>query len=189
MKVLWQGTDALYLVRFPKHSKKIKYVYMFCLRIVARILDFFAAEHYCDHKLQKYRLIQFGMKKKITVMHDPVWHPKKYPKKKHKGFNILYYCPMRLANGPLWKWVYGYDIYQQLKAELTDVNWIFVDGTADMSKLFPIVDFYLRPTRDDGSSRLRQECEINNIPYYWSQQEPDINEIRKDIVCARSKRG
>ena len=55
----------------------------------------------------------------------------------------------------------------KLKELLHDVNWIVVDGTQDMAKVYPIVDFYYRPTRHDGSPYMIRECRANNIPYYW----------------------
>jgi hypothetical protein len=57
------------------------------------------------------------------------------------------------------------------------MNFIKVDGSQDMSKIYPITDFYLRPNRHDGSSRMIRECEINEIPYYHSTKKPDIFDI------------
>ena len=145
-----------------------------------KVVSFFVEEHYVDHKLLKYHLIQKGYKN-IRVYPDRIKHNKPYPKKQHEGFNILFYCPEGKKNKKFIRWLYGIDIYEQLKKELNDVNWLVVSGSSDMSEIYPITDFYLRPTRHDGASRMRQECEIQDIPYYWSQENPDIEEIRKEI--------
>ena len=115
----------------------------------------------------------------IKILHDPLLHPTAYGKKKHKGFNVYYFFPKGKKNPKFIEWLYGYDVIQELQKRITNVNWIRLDGSNDMSKGFPIMDFYIRPNRHDGASRLRQECEINNIPYYWSQENPDIEEICK----------
>ncbi|MFQ5772659.1 MAG: hypothetical protein ACE5HX_19140 [bacterium] len=184
MKMLWTGSDSLYLIKYPP-SRKIKYIYMFCLRLFARLVDFFVQEHYADHRLVKLHLIEFGMKKPIVIVPDNLLYPNLIPKKQHSGFNVLYYFPKRQTNLPFTQWVYGYDIYEQIRDYFGKrVNWIIVNGDSDMNEVFPIVDFYLRPTRHDGSSRMRQECEINGIPYYWSQENPNVEEIKKEIKDA-----
>lgn len=184
MKMLWQGSDTLFLVKYPP-SRRIKYVYMFCFRLFARFVDFFVQEHVCLHKLMKFHLIEFGMKKPITIHPRILKHENRVQKKPHREFNILYYLPKTTANPPFTKWVYGYDIFKTLKETIKNVNWIIVDGTMDMNEIYPIIDFYLRPTRHDGPARMRLECEVNNIPYYWSQQEPDVIEARKEIECQK----
>jgi len=149
-----------------------------------RLIQPFVQENYVDHKLLKYELIQKGYKN-IKVVEDKLLHEKPYPKENHEGFNILYYFPKDKKNIKFMKWLYGYDIYEQLVNDLENVNWIIVDGSYDMTKIYPIVDFFLRPTRHDGASRMRQECELNNIPYYWSQQNPNIKKAKEEIDKCR----
>ena len=90
MKPIWTGSDVLFLIKYPP-SRKIKYVYMFCYRIFARILDKFAESHYVVSEHLIRELKQFGIKKDIKVLVDPPMYTQKFGKVKHKGFNILYY--------------------------------------------------------------------------------------------------
>lgn len=184
MKLLWTGSDALFLIKFPPGIRLRFRMKIIAERILLKLMRTFIQEHYVDHKLLKYHLIQIGIKN-VRVMPDMLTYKEKIPKIKHIGFNILYYHPKGKNNPKFIKWLYGIDIIEKLKKEITGVNWIRVDGTADMRKIFPITDFYLRPTRHDGASRLRQECEIQEIPYYWSQQNPDIDKIREEINKCR----
>ena len=174
MKPLWTGSDVLFLIKYPP-SKKRKYIYMFCYRIFAIFLDFFAESHYVvsEHLIPELR--KFGIKKDIKVLIDPPLYGK-VEKKKHHTFNILYYRPIK-SNQKYTDWVYGYDIIETVKTLFPDIHFIGVDGTQDMSLYYPYIDFYLRPNRHDGHPRMVMECEANNIPYYWSKEEPNITEI------------
>ena len=62
-----------------------------------------------------------------------------------------------------------------------NINFIVVDGSRNMKDVFPVVDFYLRPNRHDGASRLRRECEIQEIPYYWTRRDPSVKEAMEAI--------
>ncbi len=176
----YSGTDSLILVEFPP-TKPYKYLYMIACRIRAKLLDLIVDEYQVDHEALIKDLRRFGIKGRIKVVSDPVQYTEPLRKKKHQGFNILFYYPGDRGNSKLWRWIYGYDIYLELKFQLPDVNFVVVNGKQDMNKVFPIIDFYLRPNRHDGASRLRQECDIQKIPYYWTQREPDINEARSAI--------
>lgn len=194
MKILWTGSDSLYQICYPPGIRFRFKVRIFFERIFWRLAEYLIEEHYADHELVKQNLKRAGFKKKISVVPDrpPYMKARKFKKKKHKGFNVLYYCPNpNKRNNPKFiRWLYGWDIYKQLRDELDGINWIVVDGSEDMSEIFPVVDFYLRPNRHDGASVLRQECEINNIPYYWSQQNPDINKAKEEIEkCRKFKLG
>jgi hypothetical protein len=46
VKMIWTGTDSLYLVRFPKQLKWTKIFYVLVLRIYAKISDFLVQNHY-----------------------------------------------------------------------------------------------------------------------------------------------
>ena len=178
MKPMWTGSDVLFLIKYPP-SRKIKYIYMFCYRIFARILDFFAQEHYVvsEHLIPELR--QFGMKKPIKVLVDPPLLTKKVKKKQHDGFVVMYYRP-KTNNQTYTDWVYGYDIIKEVEKEL-DCYFLEVDGHMDMEDVYAKIDFYLRPNRHDGNPRMVMECAINNIPYYWSYENPNKEEIIKKI--------
>jgi hypothetical protein len=181
----YRGTDALLLSRFPP-SKKSKYLYFYCHRLLAKVIDIFVSEYHVDDALLANDLIKWGTQKKIYVRPDFLKYKKTLPKEPHYGFNVLYYYPKN-NNPKMWEWIYGYDIYKSVRDILkNEVNWIIVDGNQDMTDIFPITDFYLRPNRHDGASRLRRECGIQKIPYYWSQENPDIGEAVEAIRKAKS---
>lgn len=179
MKVLWTGTDSLMLLDMSKRKLRKK-PYWLLFRMFARLLDLFTDEHYCDSDNVAENLRKFKMKSKITVQGNHLLHTKKYPKKKHKGFNIMYYLPKNKMELSFGEWLYGYDIFLIIKKHFKNykqINFIELSGKDDMEKVFPIIDFYLRPNRHDGASRLRQECDIQDIPYYWTYNDPDVDEI------------
>jgi len=119
----------------------------------------FVAEHLANS-------IRVAENKKYLVV-DPPIIATKIKKKKHDGFNVLYYFPSITKNIKFKKWLYGFDIFEYTREQLfPQLNYIVVDGSQNMTEIYPIVDFYLRPTRHDGHSRMIDECQINNIPYY-----------------------
>jgi hypothetical protein len=180
MKIIYQGTDSLFLVRFPKQLRWTKIFYVVALRVFAKIADIFTQEYYVCGQRVEANIKKFGLKKKTVQFKDMLLYPTKIAKKKHDGFNVLYYYPQR--NTKFNRWLYGADIFSQVKLSLPEVNFIVVDGYADMKKVYPIVDFMIRPTRHDGHPRMVDECELNDIPYYWSTDgEPNVKEIQQTI--------
>jgi len=179
MKLFWTGTDSLMLVDYSmrKFSKR---PYWFVFRILIRIIENFIEGHYCDAENIADNLKKFGVKKQIKVFKDKVWYENKYKKKTHEGFNIIYYNP-KGRDKQFMIWLYGLDLIEQAKEKFPLINFMELDGTKDMSLIYPVTDFLLRPNRHDGSSRMRQECEIQDIPYYWTQKNPNINDIIKSI--------
>jgi len=180
MKTLWTGTDSLMLIDLSKR-KWSKKPYWIIFRIVARLIDLVCQEHYADSELVASELRVFGMRKKVSVFRDRVQHSDRYPKVEHEGFNILYYYPEGVMESKFLDWLYGRDIIERIKHHFPYCSFIEVNGCQDMSSLYPIVDFYLRPNRHDGSSRMIQECEIQNIPYYHSLTSPNFDVIIKQI--------
>lgn len=184
MKPLWTGSDVLFLIKYPP-SKKRKYIYMFCYRIFAKILDFFAQEHYVvsSHLVKELSTV---VKKPIKVLPDPPLFTKKVQKIGHPTFNVMYYRP-KTNNQIFTDWVYGYDIIQEVKKEV-DADFVELDGTFDMEEVYAETDFYLRPNRHDGNPRMVMECAINNIPYYWTYENPNKEDIIREIKrCQNSK--
>jgi len=183
----FQGTDALLISRWNFPCRPYKRLYQIWMRIKIKLLNPFINEYWVDHSGLERELRKAGITKIVKLRPDELWYPEPIKKIKHKEFNILYYYPGDRGNAKLWRWVYGYDIYLELKQKLKNVHWIVVNGTADMMEVLPVIDFYLRPNRHDGASRLRQECEINNIPYYWTREKPNISEIIKQIEKAKNR--
>ena len=181
---MWTGSDVLFATKFLKHSKKTKWVYMLGVRIFAKIADKFVEQHYVVSEHLISELKPLNLKKKIGILTDPPLYVKKFKKREHSGFNILYYCA-KGSNKPFKDWVYGKDLVNDL---LFAYNIIEVDGSQDMSKIYPIVDFYIRPNRHDGNPRMIMECEINDIPYYWSRENPNFNEMVRQIEKAKIQR-
>lgn len=182
MKLFWTGTDSLMLIDYSMRKLR-KRPYWFVFRILIRILDFFIEGHYCDSKNVADNVKKFGTCKNINVFHDKVNYPLKFKKISHKGFNVIYYNPILRTDKSFTNWLYGLDIIDKVKKRLPEINFIELDGTANMSKVYPITDFMIRPNRHDGASRMRQECEINEIPYYWTngKKEPSVENCIKAI--------
>lgn len=188
MKLIWTGSDVLFATRFcggkKFPTKKSKYLYFFALMIYAKISDFFIECHYVVSEHLIHELRHLKLKKDIKILIDPPLTFDKFTKKKHEGINILYYRGIR-ANRIFGDWVYGYDIINQIEIRIKilglNAKIIEVNGNDDMSKIYPIIDFMVRPNRHDGCPRMVMECKSLNIPYYWSKESPDINEIIKQI--------
>lgn len=166
----WLGTDALTLVKNPP-GNRIWHLKLKLYRMKWMILKRFFT-HWAVHENLNVYLKQFGIFAKIVV--DPPMYPEKVSKIKHDGFNILYYRP-HPANLGGQKYInryYGYDIYQRVKEYFKDKDIRFkeVDGTEDLSKVYPYTDAYIRPNHWDGMPRMVLECQINEIPYYWCSE-------------------
>ena len=180
MKLFWTGTDSLMLVDYSMRKLK-KRPYWFVFRILVKIMEVFIEGHYCDSENVANNLKRFGMKKQIKVFHDKLKYNEKFAKIKHDGFNIIYYSPKSRGDTEFGIWLYGLDIIEEVRLLFPRLNFIELDGTKDMEQIFPITDFMLRPNRHDGASRLRQECDIQEIPYYWTNKNPNIDDIIKSI--------
>ena len=178
----WMGTDALTLVKNPP-GNRIWHLKLIFYRLKWRILMRFFDEHWVTEKhlgeyLKKYRV------KEVKIKHDEYKYGK-MKKKKHTGFNILYYCPTKPVNLGGMKyihWLYGYDVFLELEKNLTGFNFIHISGDSDMSKVYPLTDIYIRPNRHDGYARMIDECEANNIPVIKSENfKPDIKYFINEI--------
>ena len=182
MKLFWTGTDSLMLIDYSMRSFRKK-VYWQLFRIVVRVMELFIEEHYAVSPKVEDNLRRFKFRKKITIRKDYINYLTKYPKVKHKGFNVLYYSPITRGDISFMEWIYGIDIINVVKQYFygSDVNFIMVDGSDKMGDIFPIIDFYLRPNRHDGASRLIDECEIQEIHYYLSITNPNIDDAIKAI--------
>lgn len=181
MKLFWTGTDSLMLVDYSMRKWKKK-PYWFVFRWLIRILDFFIECHYCDSVNVADNVRKFGTRKQVKVFHDKVNYSNKFTKIPHKWFNVIYYNPKSRTDKQFTRWLYGIDIIEKVKEKLPNINFVELDGTKDMSEVYPIADFCLRPNRHDGASRMIQECRINEIPYYHTYSDTsDINNIVKQI--------
>ena len=153
--------------------KWYKKPYWWVFRRLTWLLDrFFVQEHYADAWNVAENVRQFGVKQAVKVVPDAIKHSTPYPKRPHFGFNVIYYNPTNRRGGDrdFTRWLYGIDIIEKVKNRLDvdDIRFIELDGTADMSQIYPIADFMIRPNRHDGASRIRQECDVQGIPYYWT---------------------
>ena len=171
MKLYWTGTDSLMLIDYSMRRPR-KRVYWWIFRRLIRIMDHFIEAHYCDAENIKDNLINFGTNKWVTVLPDQLKYTEKFAKEAHPVFTVLYYFPDG-GDREFHEWLYGYDIFLKVQEALPDLNYVVVDGSQCMRFVYPHVDFYLRPNRHDGASRMRRECEVQDIPYYWSQTHPD----------------
>ena len=179
-KIFWTGTDSLMLIDYSMRRPR-KRVYWWLFRRLIRIMDYFIEGHYCDSENIKDNVLTFGTRKWIKVAPDQLKYTEKFPKKEHPVFTILYYLPKGGDVG-FRKWLYGYDIFLQVQERFPNLNYIVVDGDDAMRYVYPCVDFYLRPNRHDGASRLRRECEIQDIPYYWTNNWRKAEPSAKDAI-------
>jgi len=191
------GTDALTLVINPPTSNKLWHIKLIFYRLKWKILHKIFDNHYIIHERLRVHLLEFGIdpekisvakysNEKHTGKRREFTPPELVPckKVKHKGFNILYYHPKPVCLGgeKYIRWKYGIDYVEYMKVIYSYFNFIRVDGTQNLSEIYPIIDFYLRPSRHDGLPRMNLECEANNIPYYYSEDgKPNRCEIRKAI--------
>ena len=197
-KLMWCGSDTLYASRlvggrkFP--TKKSKFIYFLGYTIFAKIADLFVECHYVVAEHLKDNLAPLKLKKEIKVLIDPPQDFPKLKKKKHKGFNVLYYRAVG-GNTPFREWVYGFDILNEVLDVLVEdgyctshitgevlnipdtINIVEVNGKSDMKEILPYIDCYIRPNRGDGAPRMVMECEQLGIPYYWSKENPIVDDI------------
>jgi len=171
----WLGTDARTMKDYVPGMGKFR---IFLHRIKMRVMNFlFIDEHWTvAHKLKNY------IPWKSTVYHIASQNFKKYPKKDHEGLNVLWYLPLNKKDQEFKDWCYGRDLFNYMKDvfEHHNINFIEVDGRADMSKIYPIIDVYVRANRSDGQMpRMVLECMHNDIPYYYSEfMKPDPEQIK-----------
>lgn len=151
---------------------------MFLLRMVVKLADIFVQKHVV---VSEHLLPEMKLKKPIIVQNNPVWYAEPLPKKPHKGFNILYYQGIG-SNQVFMNWLYGKDVVGEIKNLFPELNFIEVSGSRDMKEIYPIIDFYLRPNRHDGDPRMVRECILNNIPYYHSWENPNVQEVFESIT-------
>lgn len=181
MRLFWTGTDALMMIDISKRRLR-KRPFWLVMRIIIKFLDLVHVEgHITNAPWIKEELKQFGLKRPIDIMLTPIKHTSAYPKQEHDGLNVLYYKPPR--TDVRWRdWLYGIDLIEMLINEYGEkINFIEVDQTQNMEDVFPIIDLYIRPNRHDGYSRLIRECDIQNIPYYWSYKNPDYNKLKDKV--------
>jgi len=180
MNFWWTGTDSLMLIDFSRRTFKEK-ISLWIFRGFVKYGERFIGVHYINSATVEKNLKQFGVRKPIVYKMSPVKYDKKLPKKGHDGFNVLYYMPIA-GNIKFNHWLYGGDVFNRVVDVFKDeVNFIIVDGSQDMEEVYPITDFFIRCNNHDGNSRMVRECIIQEIPYYWSQTDPNYHEIIKNI--------
>lgn len=175
------GSEARWLIKtFPTDLRKIPYITF--VKIRAWLLRPIIQEYWVDNEYLLEFIYKFKRNAKTRIVKDEIKYPVKFPKIKHRGFMAMYYYPKNEYNRTYCRWVYGKDLIESLIEKFPYFYWIRIDGTLDLPKIFPWVDVYIRPNRHDGSPRLIRECEIQNIPYYHSQCNPNIKEIVEFLI-------
>jgi hypothetical protein len=183
MKLLWNGSDSLMLITYTKYLSFKEKVFFFMFRRVVRVLEKFCAGHYVNSPTVAMNLMLFGVKKPIEYIETPLTHNVKYDKVPHDTFNIMYTKAYR-KNKKLRDWIYGVDLIERAIEHYKgakDIKFIRVDGGDALEQVYPIIDMYIRPNRHDGLARTVRECEVQGIPYYWSDVNPDYDEMIKTI--------
>ena len=184
MDLIWVGTDVLLMNEYPKGARYRYRLKIFVFRILVKILDRYYINRnwvVAEHLGKELKLKKPIMDIEIPRSSPKYQHLQKYTKVKHEGFRVLYYFP-KGKSMKFKRWLYGWDIYFKVRHHFGDkVTWIIVDGSSNMAMVYPRIDFLLRCNRHDGMPMMVRECEINEIPYYWSKENPDIFEIIKSI--------
>ena len=191
MDLVWVGTDVLFMNKYPKGTRYRFRIKIFAFRVLVKILDrFFICRNWVvsDHLSEELNLKRPTMLIEYPRSSPDYQHLQKYPKAKHEGFNVVYYFPGGRKNPKFFQWLYGWDIYSLIKKHFDHkINWIIVDGSHDMSKIYPVTDFLLRCNRHDGMPMMVRECQANKIPYYWSKENPSIVEAMLQIKTEMEK--
>lgn len=193
----WVGSDVLLLHKFPPGRGKLSVILH---RIEAYLFGLITYQDWIDGpKLYgEMFAIKYKNGQDIRNLRNCLWAGKhgKYLKQRHGGINIAYYHP----NDSIFaRWKYGIDFIESFMVRLKDpnmvfispkamlglrkfhelINWIKLDGKQDMSKIYPILDLYVRPSRHDGWPRINAECIENEIPvvydetFSWTQEKFD----------------
>ena len=93
--------------------------------------------------------------------------------------------------------MYGQQYIKALKEHYQDNGTVFyiVDGTADMSQVYPIIDLYVKfnTTRFNTLGRIAEECFANNIPIvevntYQDQKFDHFYKINKAISVYKKEK-
>lgn len=189
MKLYFTGSDTILLNKFPKQLPRRKIFYVWLYRFFIWLSKFCTEEYWTVHEHLIPEIVRFGIKEdKIKVFQHP-YNETKFPKVEHMYFVITYYLP---KDSDKWnEWIYGYDIYQVVRSyfwRYNEVKFMVIDGTQDMANVWPVTDFYLRCNRHDGGARLVDEAKVNEVPYYWSYENPSIDEIIQSIEKARTNK-
>ena len=169
MNLMWTGSDVLFLETYPPGTRFLFRVKIFFHRIAVRMIQPFLEVNYVVNERLKDKLEARGFRKmEVFDNKTRVLHATKYEKQQHEGFNVLYYIPVGKRNQKFIDWLYGWDRLQEYRIKNPKHNIVMVHGDSDMSKIYPIIDFYYRPTRHDGMSRIILECKIQEIPFDWT---------------------
>ena len=179
----WVGSDVLLLKSFPPARGKLTVIVH---RILKTITEPFISAHWVNGNRLMRELSGILPSQKIELQHWGGVHAKIYGKISHSGINIAYYMPREDVYA---RWVYGIDLIEELRDRYKNalhqayVNFILLDGKMDMTDIFPYLDGYIRPSRWDGWPRLVQECEINCVPFYYSDDgKPSVDAMFKFIA-------
>lgn len=180
------GSDARWLVcTHPTDLRKVPYIWLHRLR--CWLLKWVVSEYVIPHEYLANFIRLFDPRARFRVVPSTLRYTEVLPKVPHKEFNIMYYYPEREYNKRYCRWCYGADVVEQIVRHYNyhpHVRFIRVDGSKDLTKIFPYVDFYLRPNRHDGDARLKRECELQGIPVYWSQCNPSLYDATLKIEMA-----
>jgi len=187
MKLVWQGTDAYLMHSFLPHMSsgwKLKTILM---RLLVWILDsYFDLKHEVVSENLIKDLSKAGITNIVSIRPDLLEYPKRIQKVEHEFYNILYYdLSIVRKNKKSLRWLYGIDIIEKVMELLQpyeNIQFIRVDGNQNMNEIYPITDFLIRPNRHDGISRMVMEAEIQEIEYYWSQENPENPERITEII-------
>jgi hypothetical protein len=147
MKIIsyYVGSQARWLVKtFPTDIKKIPYITF--IKIRAWLLRLFIQEYWVDSEYLIPFIKKFNPSAKTRVVEDEIKYNTRLLKTAHNQFTVMYYYPKNEYNKSYVYWVYGMDIIERLIVMFPEFNWVKVDGTQNLTEIFPAIDVYLGPT-------------------------------------------
>lgn len=171
----WLGTDVWLLWAFPKGRGKFSVLKH---RLKYYLTKFFVSENWVTAEKLRDEFVACGGKRASVKYHIKGMLTEKVKKIAHDLVNIAYYCPK--DSGESYRYKYGLDLIEKLELMFPYpiVNWIPLDGKFRMSEIYTIIDAMIRPSRHDGRPRMIEECKINSIPYYYSEdREPNLEDM------------
>lgn len=179
--IWWHGTDVLKLYHnnIPGYNRLRIFVFRWLWKRMTKLTNLTC---YVNTKKLKPYLKEYGFKK--IIVKESYWERKKYKKKVHKGLNILFYVRQKF-NKKYERWIYGLEYLNELQKQIDNVNWIVVDGSQDMTKIYPIIDCYVKVNRCPHSDRnkINKECAYNDIP----ERAFDVYDKSKEQVLLKIK--
>ena len=193
MILKWTGSDVYYMHTFPKQWPLYKWPYILALRLFAYIADRYIIQRHqvvSEHLIHELRMA-IGATKPVEVQPNDFAHGK-VNRAKEKIFYVAYYIPIsHLQWRREWySWLYGIDLIVKLMKELRPMNIHFLPiyFSNGVYAGLKYADVYIRPNRHDGNSRLVRAFQYNDIPVWYSVENPNYTALKEWVIEQYNKK-